>query len=111
MPLLNVTITRFIDQHQPGFVECVLVDVRGRKWIFNEKIPIVSSEILDADSEYPRPGFIGCSIIRWQQNEGGRQSVVVNTEQPWHVESTDGNTVFEVFVEQIEDVLAAQTPS
>jgi len=44
MSAVRVTIAAFIDEYQPGSVECSLVDVHGRTWKFNEKVPVVSSE-------------------------------------------------------------------
>ena len=51
------------DEHQPGFVECRLTDVDGRVWSFEEKVPVVNAEHLDADSRYPPAGSIGCTIL------------------------------------------------
>jgi hypothetical protein len=53
---LIVQIESFVDDHQPGFVQCLLVDAHGHKHQFVEKVPVVSSNNLFADSNYPQPG-------------------------------------------------------
>src|ERR1700722_2651927 len=45
-----------VDEWQPGFVECSLRDAQGRTWKSIEKVPVVTTEALWSDSEYPRPG-------------------------------------------------------
>jgi hypothetical protein len=97
-----VTISRFIDESQPGRVECLLVDVLGRTWKFHEKVPIVSSEDLWTDSEYPRQGSIACTILAREADAEGREVVTIDTKNPWAIEGPDGTTVFEVFAAQLE---------
>jgi hypothetical protein len=99
---VRVTIAGFIDEHQPGWVECLLVDVHGRTWKIHEKIPVVSSEDLTADSKYPKQGIVGCTVLARTANATGREVVTIGTERPWGIESIEGNTVFEVFAEQLE---------
>jgi hypothetical protein len=53
MPAVRMTISKFIDERFPGWVECHLVDVHGRIWKFHEKVPVISTEDLWSDSEYP----------------------------------------------------------
>ena len=50
MPTLAVQITRYVDDHFPGFVECTFQDAEGKTHVFVEKVPIVSQEELDARS-------------------------------------------------------------
>ena len=64
MPSIPIEIVRYTDADVPGFVECRLMDVYGRVWTFEEKVPIVSAEYLGADSQYPRPSSIECTILR-----------------------------------------------
>jgi hypothetical protein len=101
MRAVLVTITRFTDEHFPGFVECELVDVAGRTWKFEEKVPIVSSEDLWTDSKYPKKGFIACNVLRRGEDAAGRKVVTVETS-PWGIESVEGATVFDLFAEQLE---------
>jgi len=103
MASVQVTISRFVDEYQPGIVECWLEDVYGRRWKFIEKIPYVSAEDLWTESEYPRPGAIACTVLRRTADNSRRYVVTVDTSKPYFVESVDGCTVFEVFAEQLED--------
>ena len=100
MQLLTVEIVRFVDEHQPGFVECQLLDARGITHSFIEKVPVVSVEDLWASSKYPCPGAIACEVIDHWIN-GTRRVLKVSTELPWHVESTAGATEFIVFDSQV----------
>ena len=94
MPSLVVEISRFVDDHFPGFVECALIDAEGVRHLFVEKAPIVSEEALVLASEYPRPGGIPCEIQREWQDLQSRLLVQVTTEHPCGVESVSGLSRF-----------------
>ncbi len=64
MPSVAIEIVRYTDDHQPGWVECRLRDVHGHDWLFVEKVPLVTSAYLDIDSDYPRPGSIGVTVLK-----------------------------------------------
>jgi hypothetical protein len=91
---VTVSIVRFVDETQPGWVECKLVDAQGRAHRFVEKIPVVSSEDLRAHTALPRPGIIACKIVG--QRVDDPDVVTVDTSDPWGTESTEGQTRFEV---------------
>jgi hypothetical protein len=55
MPAVTVQISRFVDEHQPGFVECILMDALGESHLFVEKVPVVSTDDLWSTSSYPQP--------------------------------------------------------
>ncbi|MEM7234189.1 MAG: hypothetical protein AAF517_18570 [Planctomycetota bacterium] len=97
MPHLSLEIVRFLDDHQPGFVECRLIDAHGREWMFHEKIPVLTAEDLWKDSEYPRPGSIQCEVLG-PTSEG---FLTISTETPDHVEAIDGTQRFEVRRDQL----------
>lgn len=96
MPSVAIKITRFVDEHQPGFVECVLVDASGKSHVFVEKAPVVSSENLWSTSSYPRWGSIACEVVADCSGQNGQALARVNTERPWGIESTEGLTEFVV---------------
>lgn len=93
-----VEIRRYVDRDFPGWVECSLTDAHGREWLFVEKAPVVTTESVDAASNYPRPGFIGCEVL--SRRDG---LVVITTATPWGVEATTGETRFEVRDEQLAE--------
>lgn len=103
MKLLRITITRFIDEHQPGFVEGKFTDAHGLEHTVQEKVPVVSQEDLWTDSEYPRYGVIACLIEGTAENAEGQTILTINTLQPWGVETLEGLTVFDVFAHQVID--------
>ena len=98
---VRVEITRFVDPAQPGFVECTLVDAYGQAWTFVDKVPVVTSEPLDEHSIYPRPAVIACTIVTRDHEDAGRDIVRIDTSQPWGIESTAGETRFDVLAEQV----------
>jgi len=97
---VRVEIVRYANDSFPGWVECSLTDLRGHRWSFVEKVPIVTTACLDATSPYPQPGVIACEVVS-QWRDSGRQVLAIDTELPWHVEATTGETRFEVNAEQV----------
>jgi hypothetical protein len=53
---VSVEISRYVDDSQPGWVECRLVDVLGDEHLFVEKVPVVTRVDLDAASNFPQGG-------------------------------------------------------
>jgi len=105
MKAIKVQIERCIDASQyPAVVECTLVDAAGVAHRFVEKAPIVTEADLDASSAYPQPGVIACAVLGVRQAASGQSVMEVDTEQPWHVESAEGLTRFEVDAAQIVDL-------
>lgn len=98
---VKAKITRCIDDKgYPSFVECQFVDAHGFTQVFNDKDAIFITENLDRNCNYSIDGMVGCEIIE-EIDIGGRKIVKVNTESPWHIESTKGKTGFEVLEHQI----------
>ena len=102
MAELRVVISRFVDEHEPGFVECTFDDAQGDRHCFVEKVPIVSAENLWSDSAYPKPGAIRCRVEAEWDDARGRTLARVSTEHPDGVESTSGLTKFVVLASQVE---------
>jgi hypothetical protein len=101
MPSVSVRITRYVDNHFPGFVECVLVDAFGASHTFIEKVPYVSAESLSAVSTYPCNGEIECEFCREWLDPTGQAFSVVLIESPWGMESTRGETEITVSSSQL----------
>ncbi len=97
---VKVIITKFIDSSQPGWVQCKFTDAFGEPHIFNEKVPIVTTEYLDEKSSYPKNGIIGCEIIERNNAESG-EIIKIDTDKYSLLESRKGETIFKVFKEQI----------
>lgn len=94
---LRVTIVRWVDDHQPGWVECQFTDAQDRTWVVIEKAPVISAEDLGPDTLYPRSGMITCELVERR----GPGLLVVDTAMPWGIEATSGETRFEVRAEQV----------
>ncbi|MDG0853922.1 hypothetical protein [Roseateles puraquae] len=101
MNRIAVQITAFVDEHQPGFVECALIDADGRLHKFIEKASVVSDENLRQDSIYPRPGSMACELQAEWTDDAGRTRVKVNTERAWGIESLEGLQDFVLFKSQL----------
>ena len=85
MAAVTVKIVRFTDNSQPGWVECNLTDAWGRQWVFEDKVPIFTTEHLDSETTYPRQGLICCQIIKRWSDESARELVTIDTQSPDHV--------------------------
>lgn len=93
---LKVQIVRFVDEYQPGWVACELVDALGETHTFVDKVPIFTTEDLDASSPYPRPGRLTCQLVAERSGPGGRRLFEVDTQVPLGIESTRGESRFVV---------------
>src|SRR4051794_26592356 len=99
MPNLSVEISRFVDDWQPGFVECTLLDAQSERHLFVDKVPIFTTERLDASSRYPQPGFIPCRIEAEWRDEQGRSLIRISTGMT--IDSTAGQSSFVVLASQV----------
>lgn len=100
---LGVSITEYVSDEQPGWVRCSFVDAAGREWRFVEKVPVVSRANLTRGDSYPQPGRIRCRIIS-RSAAYGRPTARIDMRDPWGIESVDGESEFEVFVDQLTQV-------
>jgi hypothetical protein len=96
MYFVSVQIVRFVDGSFPGWVECELVDAKGRRHLIIEKVPMVAVTDLDADSKYPTSGTVACQILKRYRDETGQELAQVSTALPWSIESTEGLSEFTV---------------
>jgi hypothetical protein len=101
MHLVDVTIVRFADAHQPGWIECELTDAHGRRHSFLEKIPVVTPEYLDAESIYPRKGEIACEVVSTGIDSEGRAVATIDTSRPCGIESKEGASEFVVLADAL----------
>jgi hypothetical protein len=103
MHAVGVSITEYVSDDQPGWVRCSFTDAAGREWQFVEKAPVVSSANLTAQSAYPELGQIRCRVLS-RSAAHGMPTARIDTSDPWGIESVDGNSEFEVFVDQLREV-------
>jgi hypothetical protein len=82
-------------------VEFVLDDARGVRWVFLDKVPVVSIEDLTEASEYPRSARIECEVVSDPTVvEAGL--VKIDTSRPWGIEAKDGTSTFVVHQSQLD---------
>jgi hypothetical protein len=101
MAELALGITDLVDAHFPGWVECVLLDAEGKRHVFVEKVPVVTSEDLSSGSSCPRTCSIRCRIDAEWTDAAGRVLVRVDTETPWGIRSTEDACLFVVLKSQL----------
>jgi SWIM/SEC-C metal-binding protein len=98
---LTVQIARFVDEYQPGIVECEFTDAAGRLHRLIDKAPIFTTATLTADSVYPQPGAVRCKLVRAWQDTNGRRLFTVSTADPFSIETGEGLTEFDVLPSQV----------
>ena len=92
MPSLRVQIVRFVDEHQPEFVECQFRDADGQMHSIIDKLPCFTSAELRSDSKYPQPGEVECRVLGLPVDG----VVTITLAEPYAVEATDGKSEFVV---------------
>jgi hypothetical protein len=83
------------DEPFPGLVEVSSTDARGHRWTFIDESAVFGAH-LSAETPCPVPVEIGCECVDSGVEEDGREIVVVSTDRPRGIESTDGQTRFAV---------------
>jgi len=101
MPNIAVEITRYVDASFPGWVEFVLDDARGVRWVFVDKVPVVSAEDLSEASDYPRSARIECEVVS-DPSVSDAGLVKIDTSRPWGIEAKDGTSMFVVHQSQLD---------
>ena len=101
MPRFEVKIARMTDEAFPGFVECRFADAHGHEHTVLEKAPVVSSEVITGRSTFPLCGHIACEVSSRRTDEAGRILLQVDTARPHGIESSSGQTKFELLAEQV----------
>lgn len=102
---ISMQITKVIDDSgYPTFVECILVDARGKRHEFIEKVPVLSVEHITTESEFPIESKFACEVESEWVDSSGLTLVRVNTQKPWGVESTSGVSVFDVLASQLDEM-------
>jgi len=87
---IKAKATKLIDN--TTYPEVVLIefyDYNGQKHTFIEKWPVVSAQ--EFDNSFPQDCAIACIIVK----ETGT-SYIVDTSNPWGIESEESLTIFEI---------------
>jgi hypothetical protein len=103
---LRVEITRYVDDYQPGIVQCEFTDAVGRRHVVVGKLPVFTAADLGFDSCYPQPGSVQCEVLGRQKNGKDEELVRVAIGE----ETVEGLTEFVVSRELISvDIAASQS--
>lgn len=102
---IRAQIVRMVDPHYPGFVECELVDVDGVRWSIVDKVPVVTLEDLDERSSYPRSVELACTVLERFRSPEGIELALIDIGSPWGLQASDGETTFEVRVDQLREIV------
>ena len=87
MPQLKMRVVSIDEENFPASIKFELVDVFGTTHMFSEKLPVIGIEI----QEIPYTTWIECTV-----SDKRTSSVLVSTQDPYGVESENGNTEFEI---------------
>jgi hypothetical protein len=99
---IKIKITSFMNEdYFPGAIECKFKDAWDVEHTVLEKYPLITDKVLDAESEYPQDGLIVGEVVKEWKDPDGRAIVTINTEMPWGIETTTGQTEFDLEVEQL----------
>jgi hypothetical protein len=97
MPSLRVQIVRFVDEYQPGIVECQFRDALGEVHRMIDKLPIFTDANLWSDSDYPQPGLAECMVLE-RMLDSGRNLARIRS-----LETTEGKSEFVVSEADLSD--------
>ncbi len=77
---LCVDIVGFADESFPGFVHCAFADANGRRHTLIKKIPVVTTQDLWSDSDYPQPGMVPCESVEPLTGDSQRGLALVSID-------------------------------
>jgi hypothetical protein len=98
---LHAQIVRFVQEHWPSIVACEFVDAAGHSHTFIGKDVMFTETSVDAQSVYPQPGSIRCTVLGSWHDGTGRELVRVCTAYPDDLESTEEVNDFVVLRDRV----------
>lgn len=99
MFFLKVKIEEFSSHDYPGFVLCTFTDIYGKRWVIEEKVPVIFSKMI-SEKDLPIEGFYIAGEIIKQENK----IIYFDTKKPWGISATSGETIFKVSTNQISEI-------
>ena len=100
---LKIKIIEFADNSQPGFVNCTFTDSFGQEYKIFDKVPVVTDEYLDENSDYPKDGIVSCVILDENPDKTNADIVQINIAEPLHISTVNDETIFFVYKNQLTD--------
>jgi hypothetical protein len=100
MKALKIDILAYTSDWQPGWVQCHFQDAYGKDWYFEEKVPVVTIERLDENSQYPTQTVIPVEILEtFQQNDLD----ICKIELYYDIE-VEGSNIFDIKAENLIEI-------
>ncbi len=91
MAFVDIIVTSFDMDHFPGWLSFHIVDTNGLAHGFHDKVPVVGLSQDDLTEALPFAFKLPCVVL--EVSEAG---VLINTGEPYGVESISGETKFRV---------------
>ncbi|RFS14450.1 hypothetical protein [Emticicia sp. C21] len=101
MKAFKVEIIRFADNSQPGFIEARFKDAWDIEHVVIDKVPVLTLEDLDENSDYPKEGVVACEILKKWEDANGRTILTIDTEKPWGIYTIEELTRFDLLEEKL----------
>lgn len=98
MAQLSISVDRITDASFPGFVECSFVDANGGRFLFIEKLSVVSSA---PNPVLPMAGKIDVELISVFSDETGARLAKIDISNSLGVFAQDGTTEFVVALSSV----------
>ncbi|MGW4487896.1 hypothetical protein ACWEOE_29120 [Amycolatopsis sp. NPDC004368] len=99
MAKLKATVTRWVDDGFPGWVELQFDEADGTVVVITEKVPILTAENWMPDMPLPLAFDLDCEALRRERDPHGREVALV--ELSYHVEDEEGRGQFTVPADQV----------
>lgn len=99
MPYLRGTVTKWIDDAFPGWVEARLVEADGRVAVLTDKVPVFGLDGVTMDTQLPVPVTLACEIVRRERDGHDREVAVVALSHG--ITDQEGRNEFRVNSDQI----------
>jgi hypothetical protein len=95
---LKVSILNYIESSSyPAWVRCSFSDVNGNVHYITEKLPVITELDINEESDYPIIGNVRCQVV-----SAVDEIVKIDTSNPFSIEDENGESIFEVFANQVE---------
>ncbi|WP_143053838.1 hypothetical protein [Parapedobacter koreensis] len=103
---LKVKIERFVGSDDPGLVECVFTDTKGKQHIFQERWKAFTDIPIDAKSRLPVWGVVACLVtgrhkIKHPITGKEVKAAKISTQAHWGMNTIKGLNEFEVFDDMV----------
>jgi len=101
MTNLKINILNYEDNSNPGWVKCSFKDIFSKEWNLVEKVPVVTEEYLDENSDYPAPGLLECEIVSKRPNIDNESVFTIDISNTYVLNVDYSKVLVDVFEHQL----------